>query len=47
MVRLADGTQLKTSGVVDLRNEFGPFTYKGKFFVLDANVPLILGMQFF
>lgn len=33
-VQLADKTVLKTSGKVDLKIAFGPFTYFGTFYVL-------------
>ncbi len=46
-MKLADGSVLKTCGEVVLRVQFGSFTYTGKFFVLRADVPFILGMQFF
>ncbi len=46
-VRLADGQQLSTRGKLVLRCQLGPLTYLGTFYVLQARVPLILGMSFF
>ena len=46
-VRLADGQILHTRGKVVLRCQLGPLTYSGTFYVLQARVPLILGMTFF
>jgi hypothetical protein len=38
---------LYTIGKCEIRVNFGPFMYKGPFYVLDCKVPLILGMEFF
>jgi hypothetical protein len=47
-VRLADGKMLNTVGKVVLNIKFaGGLRYASTFFVMDCNVPLILGMQFF
>lgn len=47
-VRLADGKMLSTVGKVVLHVKFaGGLKYASTFYVLDCNVPLILGMQFF
>lgn len=46
-VRLANGGVLSTCGTVDLHVKFGSFHYFGTFYVLQCDVPLILGMQFF
>lgn len=45
-MRLADGNCLKTSGSVKLCVHLGKFVYEDVFFVLNENVPNILGMQF-
>jgi hypothetical protein len=47
-VRLANGGMLSTVGKVVMNVKFaGGFRYASTFFVLDCDVPLILGMQFF
>ena len=47
-VRLADGKMLSTVGKVVLHVKFsGGLKYASTFYVMDCNVPLILGMQFF
>ena len=45
-VRLANGQMLHTYGSVVVDIIFGGYLYSGKFFVLNCDVPLILGMQF-
>ncbi len=45
-VSLADKSRIPTKGKVDLKVSFGPYTYFGTFYVLQANIPLILGMTF-
>ncbi len=45
-VKLADGTVLKTCGIVKCRVLFGDIVYAGAFHVLPARIPLILGMSF-
>jgi hypothetical protein len=46
-VRLANGGMLSTVGEAVLNVKFGGFRYVGTFYILDCNVPLILGMAFF
>ncbi len=45
-VRLANGQMLHTYGSVVVDIVFGSYLYSGIFFVLNCDVPLILGMQF-
>ena len=46
-VRLANGKVLDTCGKVTMNIKFsGGFRHASTFFVLDTDVPLILGMQF-
>ena len=45
-VRLADGKLIQTVGQVQIPVMFGGYKYHGKFFVLQGEVLLILGMDF-
>ena len=45
-VRLADGSMVRTVGCVFVSVLFGKVHYCGRFFVLNCDVPLILGMEF-
>lgn len=47
-VRLADGKMLNTVGKVTMNIKFaGGLKYASAFYVMECDVPLILGMQFF
>lgn len=46
-VRLANGKVLKTVGLLYLDIQFDDYRYCAPFYVMDCDVPLILGISFF
>lgn len=45
-VRLANGSNLNCVGYINLIVKFTEFKWQSKFYILDCEVPLILGMPF-